>query len=97
MKMENMRYSNCVLFCGHETCPVLQVFIRQGSSPKGPLTAREIKERVTAEYEQVFHHMQCMGIFNVIKFSQDHQNTHVLNFHELLLGKSKNGATQIHS
>ena len=33
--------------------PMLKVHIRQGSGPKGPLTAREIKDRVTAEYEQV--------------------------------------------
>ena len=33
--------------------PMLKVHVRQGSGPKGPLTAREIKDRVTAEYEQV--------------------------------------------
>lgn len=34
-------------------CFMLKVYVRSGDSPKGPLTAREIKERVTAEYEQV--------------------------------------------
>ena len=38
---------------------VFKVYIRSGNGPKGPLTAREIKERVTVEYEQVStqHHM----------------------------------------
>ena len=32
---------------------LLKVFLRQVGGPKGPLTAREIKDRVTAEYLQV--------------------------------------------
>ena len=31
----------------------MQVYIRSATGPKGPLTAREIKERVTAEYLEV--------------------------------------------
>ena len=32
---------------------VFKVYVRSTTGPKGPLTAREIKERVTAEYLQV--------------------------------------------
>ena len=52
--------------------PMLKVHIRQGSGPKGPLTAREIKDRVTAEYEQVSvtRHVKlfCHSIYHMWKF-----------------------------
>lgn len=49
--------------------PMLKVHIRQGSGPKGPLTAREIKDRVTAEYEQVSVTRHNMQSYFVIAFT----------------------------